>query len=99
MDYYASLGLEVLISEWDINLCGNKVSSAQQLEFYHGITEVCVNNPKCTAITFWGVNDGNSWLNSFNGSLCNGSNSQSLLFNNGQKKATYTQVLDALNGK
>lgn len=99
MDYYASLGLEVLISEWDINLCGSKVTSAQQLEFYHGITEVCVNNPKCTAITFWGVNDGNSWLNNFNGSLCNGSNSQSLLFNNGQKKPTYTQVLNALNGK
>ena len=99
MEYYASLGLEVLISEWDINLCGNKVTSAQQLEFYHGITEVCVNNPKCTAITFWGVNDQNSWLNSFNGSLCNGSNSQSLLFNNGQKKATYTQVLNGLNGK
>lgn len=99
MDYYASLGLEVLISEWDINLCGNKVTSAQQLDFYHGITEVCVNNPKCAAITFWGVNDGNSWLNSFNGSLCNGSNSQSLLFNNGQKKPTYTQVLNGLNGK
>lgn len=99
MDYYASLGLDVLISEWDINLCGSKVSSAQQLEFYHGITEVCVNNPNCKAITFWGVNDGNSWLNSFNGSLCNGSNSQSLLFSNGQKKQTYTEVLNGLNGK
>lgn len=99
MDYYASLGLEVLISEWDINLCGSKVSSAQQLELYHGITEVCVNNPKCTAITFWGVNDQNSWLNSFSGSLCNGSNSQSLLFTNGNKKPVYTQVLNGLNGK
>lgn len=99
MDYYASLGLEVLISEWDINLCGSKVTSAQQTEFYHGITEACVNNPKCSAITFWGVNDQNSWLNSFSGSLCNGSSSQSLLFNNGQKKPTYTQVLNGLNGK
>jgi len=99
MDYYASLGLEVLISEWDINLCGSKVTAAQQQEFYHGITQVCVNNPKCSAITFWGVNDGNSWLNSFSGSLCNGSNSQSLLFNNGQKKPVYTEVLNGLNGK
>lgn len=98
-DYYASLGLDVVISEWDINMCGSKITSAQQLELYHGITEVCVNNPKCTAITFWGVNDGNSWLNSFSGSLCNGSNSQSLLFSNGQKKPTYTQVLNGLNGK
>lgn len=99
MDYYASLGLEVLISEWDINLCGNRVTSAQQTEFYHGITEVCVNNPKCTAITFWGVNDQNSWLNSFNGSQCNGSNSQSLLFSDGKQKPVYTQVLNGLNGK
>jgi len=99
MDYYASLGLEVLMSEWDINLCGSKVTAAQQLEFFHGITGVCVNNPKCAAITFWGVNDGNSWLNSFSGSLCNGSSSQSLLFNNGQKKQAYTEVLNGLNGK
>jgi endo-1,4-beta-xylanase len=99
MDYYASLGLEVLISEWDINLCGSKVTSAQQTEFYRGITEACVNNPKCSAITFWGVNDQNSWLNSFSGSLCNGGNSQSLLFSNGQKKPVYTEVLNGLNGK
>lgn len=99
MDYYASLGLEVLISEWDINLCGSKVTTTQQREFYRGITEACVNNPKCSAITFWGVNDGNSWLNNFSGSLCNGSNSQSLLFSNGQKKPVYTDVLNALNGK
>lgn len=99
MDYYASLGLEVVISEWDINLCGSKVTSAQQLDFFKGITAACVNNPKCAAITFWGVNDGNSWLNNFSGSLCNGSNSQSLLFSNGQKKPAYTQVLNGLNGK
>lgn len=98
MDYYASLGLDVLISEWDINLCGSKVSSAQQLELYRGITDVCVNNPRCAAITFWGVNDQNSWLNNFSGSLCNGSNSQSLLFSNGQKKPAYTEVLNGLNG-
>lgn len=99
MDYYASLGLEVLISEWDINLCGGAVTSAQQLELYHGITEVCVNNPKCSAITFWGVNDQNSWLNSFADAKCNGQNSQSLLFSNNNKKPVYTEVLNALNGK
>lgn len=99
MQYYADLGLEVLISEWDINLCGNMVTKQQQLQLYHDITEYCVNQPKCVAITFWGINDSESWLNYFNGSLCNGSSSQSLLFNNNQKKDTYYQVLDALNGK
>ncbi|MDO5576307.1 MAG: endo-1,4-beta-xylanase [Fibrobacter sp.] len=104
MQYYADLGLEVLISEWDINLCANKVSKEQQLELYRGITEVCVNQPKCVAITFWGINDENSWLNSFSrqedgGSQCNGANSGSLLFSNNQKKEVYYKVLDALNGK
>ncbi len=99
MDYYASLGLDVLISEWDINLCGGDVSSSQQSQLYHDITAVCVNNPRCVAITWWGVNDSESWLNRFNGSKCNGSSSQSLLFNNNKPKAVYTQVLDALNGK
>ncbi len=99
MQYYADLGLEVLISEWDINLCGNKVTKQQQLQLYHDITAYCVQQPKCVAITFWGLNDGSSWLNGFSGSLCNGGNSQSLLFNNNQKKDTYTQVLNALNGK
>ena len=99
MQYYADLGLEVLISEWDINLCGNKVTKQQQLQLYHDITKYCVNQPKCVAITFWGINDSESWLNGFSGALCNGGNSQSLLFNNNQKKDTYTQVLNALNGK
>lgn len=99
MKYYADLGLEVLISEWDINLCGSKVTAQQQLQLYHDITEVCVNQPKCVAITFWGINDSESWLNGFSGALCNGSSSQSLFFNNNQKKDTYTQVLNGLNGK
>jgi len=99
MKYYADLGLEVLISEWDINLCGNRVTKQQQLQLYYDITKACINQPKCVAITFWGLNDGESWLNGFNGSLCNGASSQSLLFNNNQKKDTYYKVLDALNGK
>jgi endo-1,4-beta-xylanase len=99
MDYYASLGLDVLISEWDINLCGGDVTAAQQSDLYSGITKVCVNNPRCVAITWWGVNDSESWLNNFQGSKCNRSSSQSLLFNNNQPKAVYTQVLNALNGK
>ncbi len=99
MNYYASLGLEVLISEWDINLCGNRVTKEQQLQLYYDITKICVNQPKCVAITFWGINDQNSWLNFWNGALCNGGNSQSLLFSNDQKKDTYYRVLNALNGK
>jgi endo-1,4-beta-xylanase len=99
MQFYADLGLDVLISEWDINLCGNKISKSEQLELYYQMTKVCVNQPRCVAITFWGINDQDSWLNTFNTAECNGANSQSLLFSNNQKKDTYYKVLDALNGK
>jgi endo-1,4-beta-xylanase len=99
MDYYISLGLEVVISEMDINLCGGVVSEAQQLQLYHDITAVCVARPECTALTVWGINDENSWLNSFSIAQCNGGNSRSLLFSNDQIKETYGQVLNALTNQ
>lgn len=99
MQYYADLGLEILISEWDINLCAGQVIKQQELQLYHDITTVCVNQPKCVAITIWGLNDSESWLNTYSTTMCNGANSQSLLFDNGQKKDTYYQVLNGLNGK
>jgi endo-1,4-beta-xylanase len=96
MDFYIGLGLEVLISEMDINICDGKVTKDQQLQLYHDIAAACVARPKCVAMTFWGVNDESSWLNGF---ACGGGNSQSLLFSNNQRKDTYTQVLNALTGK
>jgi endo-1,4-beta-xylanase len=97
---FSELGLEVLISEMDVNRCGGVVTEAEQLTYYHDIVEACFQLPKCVGITFWGINDGRSWLNGFSGALCNGQSSQSLLFNDQyQKKATYQQVMNALLGK
>ncbi|WP_437605764.1 endo-1,4-beta-xylanase [Sorangium sp. So ce834] len=97
---FSDLGLEVLISEMDINRCGGVVTAEEQLTYYHDIVAACFALPKCVAITFWGINDGRSWLNSWSGALCNGQSSQSLLFNDQyQKKETYNKVLDALLGR
>jgi endo-1,4-beta-xylanase len=97
---FTDLGLEVLISEMDINRCGGVVTAEEQLAYYHDIVEACFKLPKCTAITFWGINDGRSWLNSWSGALCNGQSSQSLLFNDQYgKKETYNRVMDALLGR
>jgi len=97
---FSDLGLEVLISEMDINRCGDQVTAEEQLTYYHDIVQACVQLPKCVAITFWGINDGRSWLNGFSGSLCNGQSSQSLLFNDQyQPKETYNQVMNALLGQ
>ncbi|WP_437301737.1 endo-1,4-beta-xylanase [Sorangium sp. So ce388] len=97
---FSELGLEVLISEMDINRCSNQVTAEEQLAYYHDIVAACFQLPKCVGITFWGINDGRSWLNSWSGALCNGQSSQSLLFNDQyQKKETYNKVMDALLGR
>ncbi|WP_437815243.1 endo-1,4-beta-xylanase [Sorangium sp. So ce1078] len=97
---FSDLGLDVLISEMDINRCGGQISAEEQLTFYHDIVEACFVLPRCVGITFWGINDGRSWLNSWSGALCNGQSSQSLLFNDQyQKKETYNRVMDALLGR
>lgn len=94
----AALGLEIHMSELDINGCDG-INDATMATMYHDIVAACVEEPKCTAITVWGINDGASWLNSWNGTGCNGQSSRSLLFNDSyQKKGTYTAVLNALTG-
>ncbi len=100
MKKFTDLGLEVLISEMDINLCGGQITPEEQLTLYHDIVEACVQNVKCTAITFWGVDDPRSWLNNFEEAQCNGSGATPLLFDASfQKKQTYNRVMDALTGK
>jgi endo-1,4-beta-xylanase len=100
MKRFTDLGLEVVISEMDINRCGDIISAEKQEELYHDVVKACFDNIKCTAVTIWGLNDEKSWLNKWDGSLCNDSNSQSLLFSNNQKKENvYNQVLNALLGK
>ena len=99
MKKFTDLGLEVLISEMDINICGNQVSAGQQATLYHDIVEACVQNTKCTAITFWGIDDTRSWLNTWDGSQCD-MNATPLLFDGSfQKKDLYDQVMNALTGK
>ena len=99
MQRIADLGLEVIISEMDINLCGGRDAAWQQ-SLYHDIVSACVNQPACSAITFWGLNDRSSWLNSWKGAGCSGEKPMPLLLDdNYQKKETYTEVFNALIGR
>jgi endo-1,4-beta-xylanase len=76
----AALGLDVQLTEVDVTN-----SSTSQ---YAGLTQACLNVPRCTGITVWGVRDSDSWRSNENPLLFDGS---------GNKKAAYNSVLNVLN--
>lgn len=98
MQRIADLGLEIIISEMDINLCGGRNATWQQA-LYHDIVSACVEQPACSAITFWGLNDNASWLNRWDGAGCKTEKPMPLLLDDDyQKKQTYHEVFNALTG-
>jgi GH35 family endo-1,4-beta-xylanase len=99
MQRIVDLGLEVLISEMDDHRCDGETLDEQATR-YHDIVAACVAQPKCPAITFWGISDRDSWLNSWDELNCTGHTPSGLLWDdNFQKKPDYQGVLDALNGR
>ncbi|MFJ5668039.1 endo-1,4-beta-xylanase [Micromonospora sp. LA-10] len=77
---FAALGVDVALTEVDVTN-----SSTSQ---YAGLTQACINVPRCIGITVWGVRDSDSWR----------SNESPLLFDGGgNKKAAYNSVLNVLN--
>ncbi|MBP2337459.1 endo-1,4-beta-xylanase [Saccharothrix coeruleofusca] len=80
---FANLGVDVQITELDI-----EGSGSSQAEQFKGVTQACLAVARCTGITVWGIRDSDSWRAS----------GTPLLFDrNGNKKAAYNAVLDALN--
>jgi endo-1,4-beta-xylanase len=77
---FAALGVDVALTEVDVtNAAVNQ---------YQGLTQACVNVPRCVGITTWGIRDSDSWRGSEN----------PLLFDrNSNPKPAYTAVLNALN--
>jgi endo-1,4-beta-xylanase len=65
MQRLAALGLNVVISEMDVQLCTTGDLSTQSTRF-HDIVADCVAQPLCLAVTVWGVPDKYSWLNGVN---------------------------------
>ncbi len=62
----ADLGLQVNISEMDVrirDLPGDTASRLQrQRQVYHDVVAACLAEPRCEAVTFWGVSDAHSWV-------------------------------------
>jgi endo-1,4-beta-xylanase len=104
MQRFADLGVQVFISEMDVNGCAG-YSLDQERAQYHDIVAACVAQPACAAVTVWGITDKFSWLNiSVNSSspagCATGQSPLPLLWDdNYGKKSAYTGVMDALLGR
>jgi endo-1,4-beta-xylanase len=90
----AGLGLIVHISEMDVRI--NNVGGSDQTRLdiqraaYHDVVQVCLMQPRCEAVTFWGFTDAHTWL----------SGDRPLLFDaQYMPKPAYYGVLDALRGR
>ena len=94
----ADLGLLVNISEMDVRireLTGDTASRLQrQREVYREVVGVCIFQPRCHAVTFWGFTDAHSWIDSFF------AEDDPLLFDEQyQAKPAFFGVEDALLGR
>ena len=90
----AALGLIVHISEMDVRVSGVSGSEQTRLEVqrttYRDIVRVCLAEPRCEAVTFWGFTDAHTWI----------SGDAPLLFDAlYQPKPAYSGVLDAFRGR
>jgi endo-1,4-beta-xylanase len=90
----AELGLTVHISEMDVRVNGVSGSPQTRLDAqrstYYDVVKVCVLEPRCEAVTFWGFTDAHTWING----------DAPLLFDaQYAPKPAYTGVLDALRGR
>src|SRR5262249_4759861 len=64
MQRLASLGLWMNISEMDVRIrdLPAQTKFETQRSVYHTIVSVCVAEPRCDAVTFWGFTDAHSWI-------------------------------------
>ncbi|HXT99404.1 MAG TPA: endo-1,4-beta-xylanase, partial [Polyangia bacterium] len=93
MQRLADLGLDVMITEMDVQICTSDLTT--QTARFHDIVAACVAQPACKAVTVWGVPDKYSWLN---GQTC--TTPRPLLFDdNYLAKPAYMGVIDAFFGR
>jgi GH35 family endo-1,4-beta-xylanase len=91
----AGLGLSVNISEMDVRIRDAPGTTQTRLDLqksvYHSIVGVCVAEPRCDGVTFWGFTDAYSWIDRQFGA------DDPLLFDEQYAvKPAYYGVLDAL---
>jgi endo-1,4-beta-xylanase len=96
----AALGIDVQLTELDIVLCVPNSPDTleqrrvQQRQRFLEVAKACLDEPRCTAITMWGVGDSNSWRDA---DCATGGRTEPLLFDlNYARKDAYLGVFQAL---
>ena len=67
MERFASLGVDVAVTELDIRipLPADSAALARQADDYASVARACRATPRCVGVTTWGVTDDHSWVPSF----------------------------------
>jgi endo-1,4-beta-xylanase len=67
MDEFASLGVDVAVTELDlrIRLPADDKALAAQAGDYASVVRACRETPRCVGVTTWGITDDRSWIPSF----------------------------------
>ncbi len=86
---FANLGLDIYITELDVNMQPG-ATEQDQADVYSGVIEVCLNQPACKAIQIWGFTDRYTWRRP---------NTPLVLDRNYQPKPAYQAVQQALAGE
>jgi endo-1,4-beta-xylanase len=93
---FASLGLDVWISELDVRmqLPSDATKLAQQASDYAKVVNACLAVARCVGVTVWGFTDFDSWVPS----TFPGQGAADLFDQNIDPKPAYNSVLTALGG-
>lgn len=95
MDFIIGLkdGMQSLITELDLRICGNNSNTTIQAQEYERIIEMALSKNNSPGLVFWGFTDKYSWIPQF----FNGCD-DALLFNRDYSiKPSYTAALNGIN--
>lgn len=97
---FADLGVQMRFTELDVRIpVLNGTATVTDLDrqrlVYNTMTQVCLNQPKCTGITLWGFTDKRSWITDYPDSF-SGYGAATPLGLDYRRKPAWTGIADAL---
>lgn len=97
---FADLGVSIRFTELDVRIpVLNGAATVADLDrqrlVYNTMTQVCLNQPRCTGLTMWGFTDKQSWITDYPDSF-SGYGAATPLSADYRRKPAWTGIADAL---